>query len=453
MSKTSKLIELYTDALKMCDVKPDPVTGELTYGVGTIDAKVMVKKQTMLLPTHEHLKNPGDSLLFHPGVEGVDKGLSPIATRFVKMLNITFSAKVAALVYQATQQSSQKPAAPSAGKLGMLTKIPGGSKKCHELFMTLANKAIQNPKTDSWLLKITTKRNQSVKNDEFYRVAVVSMPFFREIVASAPSLTKTIDRPCVVAAARALMPLAMSGELTVGSNSQQAPYFEAILRAAVGVATELNVAIANFPEANVDPIEISDLLIAGANKFSDLSGDVKRIPPQEGNDGACNANAVGAIDIPVTTAKPAVDINAGSQPKWSNEERGPDPAREPQRGPDRASERERERDRTSERDRDREAQRARDRDRDRDRERDARRTESSEEAIFGRDRDRNYDRDRDRNYGRDRDRDRDRDREYDRDRDYESSFRAPDPGHSDRPTMSDVKIPKAGRSSESRYRY
>lgn len=216
-----KMCNIYRGALRLCDIKEDP-DGDLVYDTGDNPVKIKISKRTVRLPTEENLKD-GGYWVFHPTREGMDKGLSPIMARYIRMLNISLSSKAAALIHSAIQQSSTRPPKARAGKLEALSEIPAAGKKTHSAFIGMVSEAIEAPKIDSWIIKITTKRNSSIGSQKYHRTAKVSMPFFRDHLNGSKKVNKTIDRPCIAKAAAALFPRGYSGDLTVGSNSSQSP--------------------------------------------------------------------------------------------------------------------------------------------------------------------------------------------------------------------------------------
>ena len=246
------LIDLYKSILKTANLVtgPDgfvsvtvPKDGELKTEPWIIEGK------RVALPTSEQLANPNwkERIVFHPLSENIlhveSKILEAFRTKLNQRLNYTFGVLALELLQIATSESVHGLLSPD--QASFLSKLKNADEKTMKLLIKLLG-AMGGDKPQNAFVSIFLKKPGTVHDKPFKRVGVVAFPFYKELVKKGATECYDIkmsekDRKSLIALMEYMMPgLDEPEAYNRGTNSDVAPFLDALMAAVLAVAGPLN---------------------------------------------------------------------------------------------------------------------------------------------------------------------------------------------------------------------
>jgi hypothetical protein len=284
------LVKVYREILHSLNVVDD-ADGLCSVKVGDQLFPISIKDKRLVLPTPEVLRN-GDwrSLVaFHPMAENVMRGESPVIGKLRSLIGMRLSHTLIQLLHGLVEITSN---ASSHSKLppklaDLLSTMPDAdAKTAAALEKILESTEARAPEK---FISIYLKRPGTLHGEKFSRLAVVTFPFAEEFEDAEPTVFGVKLRKKDYEGLEKLFHFIVPGcdtyeKYSAGSNSMYAPVFDALLRAYVNVAEQLNSVTKAYSKHLVDA---KSLLIdlSWAAEMSDIKIYRDLIPTLDGNDG------------------------------------------------------------------------------------------------------------------------------------------------------------------------
>lgn len=280
----------------------------------------------VVLPTNENLRKPEDNtIVFHPLSENITRSESDVlkAMRDQIMYSLTIRSVtlLTELARVAATDSEHKRLDAASQKY--LKKLGDFDTRSYE-FVTNAIKRV-GPEPEKRLVSISLRKGNQA--DGILRRASFKWPVLDTVMGDAPDLlgvkypSKKV-RPAIRSLFETVMGDADTREaMNYGSKNLVAPYFDALMNAFFNMASHLNQVTETHRKLLGD--DLADHLLfdlswyAGMDNLADMR---KRVPPQEGNEGAlivgqvqekAPANPAAAIAPPrerETVAREKIDV-------------------------------------------------------------------------------------------------------------------------------------------------
>lgn len=292
------ILSLYTSVLEAAGLVVDKdgfvsANSSLMKGEGTTPVHVNGKR--LVLPTQFHLGDPNkeNKILFHPLSENILRGESEVITKLRSVLtiklNYTIASTIAGLLDIAASVAEHKRLTPDQSV--MLSVAKDADETMMAAFTQLCMKCVAGD-NDSSFVKFYLKRAGVVKGKKYSRAGIISFPFYEELKKEKDSYfgvkLRKKDRATFLAMMEYVLPNIDTEEAyNRGSDSEIAPFFDALMKTFVGVASNLNDVLELFK----NKIDGAELLITSSDwveVFDNLScmlPEIRKIPMQAGNEG------------------------------------------------------------------------------------------------------------------------------------------------------------------------
>lgn len=310
-----KLLELYKSVLLAAGLTSDDegfvyVNNKLF--TGEENAPAMIGDQRIVLPTDEQMRHPSkDKIIFHPLREQAMRGESAVFTKLrtsmTARLNFTFAVLIGAMLDVAKRVDIHKTLSPAQAQLLNVGKSI--TEKTHEIFSEVCLRTMSDPSMS--FVAMFMKKSDVVNNQPYRRIGVVSFPVYEELCKEQDKYFGLTIKPAERENLKAVMQFLLPGIETVGkynkgSNSDVAPYMDALMMVFGGIAGPFNDKIELFekfiPESDIITID-SDWV----EVFDNLDAHrvmIQMVPQQAGNEGASlvQGSAVPTVQMPQHSA-------------------------------------------------------------------------------------------------------------------------------------------------------
>lgn len=295
------IIKLYTDILNACGCQADKdgyVSVDPSVFTGEPSEKTLpfiVNDKRVVLPTNEQLRSGSeDKIIFHPLNENILRGESDVViklrTAFSIRLNHLFFISIKTAIQMIYDVDSHRKFSP--GQHEILSLAPDLDETTAVDFVRMMKAATQQG-TNSHV-SLYLKRSGIVDGKKFSRVGVIGFPFYNELKKEQDTYygvkLRKRDRVGLLKVIEYIFPdIDKEGAYSRGSNSQVAPFMDALMKAVMSVGSKLNDYFETYK--NVIPDFDKGMLISSewVEAFDDLESNIvhiRKIPSQLGNEGS-----------------------------------------------------------------------------------------------------------------------------------------------------------------------
>ena len=296
------LIELYKSILKFAGLETDKdgCVSVNTSGRAGGNTPVTIGGARLVLPTPEQLKsvNPSEKSIFHPLSENVMHGPSKVLDQLRLAINIKLN-MVFGVVCRSLLQLAASPELHhklNPDQTEVLLALPDIDETAFKNFVTLMMAWFKsNP--EAAFINVYLKRGGSVAGTKYARAGITTFPIYADLVKNATSESVKLrvkDYVLFKSLYEYIFPrINVTESYNCGSDSNVAPYLDALMKTASMTAARLNDVLDLFK----DYIDEVDLLTFDAewvpvfDNLEVMEMDIKRIPLQGKNDGAVSAAA------------------------------------------------------------------------------------------------------------------------------------------------------------------
>jgi hypothetical protein len=298
-SKQERLLIFYSQLLDAVDLKVDEDGGISYMPAGAVDKNNLPMKVTAMigdgkywvLPTKPILaSSPWDThMAFHPLSENILNGESEVASKLKAVMNIKLNAVLGELLGQLTNFAAHPDAHGNvpARASKFLKLVPEIKEKTAERMADMVERSTVS--TDRRFVNLYVKRGGKILDSRFQHVGVVTFPFREELEGETPkafnvTLSKK-DQASFKALFDYIMPDSQEMETySAGSRSHTASTFEAMCRAFIKVATQLNE-ITTLHKKMLPTYKDLMINLDWVDELSNIEKLADCIPPLPGNIG------------------------------------------------------------------------------------------------------------------------------------------------------------------------
>jgi hypothetical protein len=309
---SDKIIKLYTSILKYASMEPDQ-EGFISTVHEDKRYPTIVDGKRLVLPTNQHLRNPSpDVMIFHPLTESPFRGESDVLAKLRDVINIklNFITGIVArsLLSLAASPELNKRLHPS--QMAMAIACKDATSETVKNFTSIMMAGLRNPA--SLFTHIFLLRGGFVNNVRYSRIGVASFPFYEELVKGADVIhgikVNAKDREVFKKLMEFIFPDIEKPEAyNYGSNASTAPFMDSLMHSSGKLAARLN----DMLEVFADYIDSGPSLVFDSEWTADfenidaLALEIKRVPPQAGNEGK----------PPITEQQPVAQPQVVQQPQ------------------------------------------------------------------------------------------------------------------------------------------
>lgn len=301
-----------------------------------------IDDKRLVLPLRDQLANPdwATRVVFHPLSENFMRDESAVMSKFRSAINIRLNWVIGSLMTElftlALSVDEHKKMSPAQAKI--LTTIKDIDDKTVHNFGAMV-KAIGLTNKDKSFAHIYLKRSGVINKKTYTRAAIIDFPFYNELKKKEKTVygltVRGKDREAYIAMLEFLIPnIGKEQHFNKGSESDVAPFLDALMMGLVGIAGNINTTVDNYSSYlsdtskflyEADWVEVFDNL-------TQMLPAIRAIPMMSGNEGTTAAevkanqaktlsvgtqinNVVPAMvqnnQVAVTTSGPVLTSNGG----------------------------------------------------------------------------------------------------------------------------------------------
>lgn len=289
------LLELYKALLATGWMSADE-RGIITLAKSTKHEPIHVGGKQLVLPTVEQLRNPDSSvrIMFNPLHESVLKGESDVITQlrhsYAVRLNYTIGTLLRSLLDLAASTGRHAGLSPVQSEI--LSPLKNSDEKTVVDFARILINATKKLGVEAAFVTLYLKRGGKVDDKIYSRAGIVTFPVYEELLKDQDTYfdvdLRKKDIPTLRALFRHVFPGIDDHYYNKGSNSDVAPYLDALVKTVAGVVGATNEMVTMYSKF----IEDSEGLIIQtdwADAFENLAAwvpELRMIPAQFSTDGA-----------------------------------------------------------------------------------------------------------------------------------------------------------------------
>lgn len=287
----------------------------------------IIKGKRVVLPTKEHLSNPDwkERVAFHPLSENVLRKESDVLEEFrmaiISKLNFSLGMLTYNLLTIAGSEADHSKLNPDQSEiLSVLKKV---NQKTVDVFTKImSNMNIGDSKTS--FIHIYLKRSATIDGKRYQRGGVVTFPIYEELIGDSNTVfgvkVDAKDRKILTALFEYIFPtINKSASYNRGSNSEVAPYLDALMKSVIAVGGPINDQLnqfSNFIE-KYEQLLINDEWVETFDNLNVMVNEIRSIPMQAGNEGKPVTQPTQPVDTQQKVETPLPTVLMGGQQKQS----------------------------------------------------------------------------------------------------------------------------------------
>lgn len=288
-----KLLKIYTSILKYAGLEPDD-KGYVSTVMDDRKQPALINGARIVLPTNDQLRNfnPSEKIIFHPMTENILRGESDVIQNLKNTLNVklNFTIGIVAQSLLDLVASPELHSRLSPEQAELLTSVKEADDKSVTNFTSVMMHGVKT-KSNKLFTNIYLKRGGTHNGKRFSRVGIVSFPFYEELKLGKVDKIRVKDKETYKELFEFMLPgIDNQEDYNYGSNSQVAPYLDALMKTSANIASRLNDIIIIYRDFidNPDVLMFDSDWIEYFDNLEELLPEIRRIPVQHGNDGGLN---------------------------------------------------------------------------------------------------------------------------------------------------------------------
>ena len=347
------LVDLYTSMAKVAHWVVDK-EGYISRIRGPEKKPVFALNKRLVMPTDEQLTTDGsETTIFHPLYEYLTRGESEVMSEFRRAMSDRFHMSFLALASELLTIASSQPmhALLSPEQSEFLSFVPDADQTMLDTFAKLCD-AMPEDQNQKVFCSIFLRRGGVIDGKSFNRVAIVSFPLYKQLIEDGeareaemaarkarakgdnkkketlppvPNATYGVemrakDREAFIKLFEYMLPgIDVQDRYSVGSDSDIAPFTSALMHAAEKLGGPLNDLVARFenrlPEAACIVLKVEDKWSPEFINLSKWQVEIRKTPPQAGNEGRSASSKEVAPAAQVAKAAMPANVYAEPDPK------------------------------------------------------------------------------------------------------------------------------------------
>lgn len=290
-----RLLKLYKSILESLDVRADNV-GLLTHTrpdgqVEQINVSIDGQSKRLAMPNPELLRKgmPDELVAFHPLSEISNRGESEVLRKLKLLVNLRLTTVLTMMLDDLAELAADKERRKALPPklLTLLEAMPHADQKLVDNITHLIGAALSGGKNR--LISIYLSRGGKYMGEKHARVATVSFPILAELDDPDRKVYGVQLRAKDIPQIKALFDWILPNSDQVGtynacSDSMDAPYFEALMRAYVKVARQLN-SIQRIASKYLSESQLMKTDVDWITELDEMEQMRHEIPPLDGNKG------------------------------------------------------------------------------------------------------------------------------------------------------------------------
>lgn len=299
-----KLTELYESILRFCGMEADS-EGFVSTVLDDKRHPSLIGGKRLVLPTDSHLRNPKEKLIFHPLSENIMRGESEVITALRDVINIrlnfTFGIVCQYLLNLIASPDDHSKLSPE--QMELLIGVKDVDDITVRNFISLMVEGVKQDASRVFT-NIYLRRGGTIGDKRYSRIGVVMFDFYAELCKEGNTIygvkLRVKDKEAYKQLCRFIFPcIEETGYYNRGSDSDIAPFLDALMKSAMGVAARFN----DILDMYRDFIDEADKLYFDSDwtqTFENLGvmlPEIRRVPVQAGNEGAVKREEVKNVEI------------------------------------------------------------------------------------------------------------------------------------------------------------
>lgn len=296
MTSPMNLIKLYESILGCAGMATDADGFVSAIGPGGKLSPALMDGKRIVLPTKLQLTSQDmqNRVRFHPLSENTLRGESDVIIKLRQLMNIRLNYTLAALgnnllniIGSVAEHHKLTP-----DQHELLSAVKDVDQKTLDAFADIIVGAIKD-KPDRFLVNIFLKRRSIIKAKTWGRGGIVTFPLYEELKGENEKVggvkLRAKDRTALIQLYDYMLPgIDQAEEYNRGSDSDVAPYLDALMKTVLGVASRINDILVLFG----DKIDLGDELLFNADwvetfdNLGTMRQQIRDIPMQAGNEGS-----------------------------------------------------------------------------------------------------------------------------------------------------------------------
>lgn len=301
------IIELYkhilSDAGLIVDDSGLVSVDNTRFGITKDKTPILVDGKRLVLPTFKQMSEGGaDKTFFHPLHENLLRGESLVITKLRSLLSTRLDFTIGILMQHLLDicASINKHKNLNPDQAAVLAIAPNCDELTCKNFSSILVKSFES---DNKFITFYLKRAGVVNGVKYARAGIISFPIFEEILKQSGEVfgvkLRKKDYESIINVFKFILKDIENPEkYNRGSDSDIAPFMDALMKTFLAVSSELNDIIICYKdfdkEANLQALEFNPEWQEVFFDLSVMSKEIKKIPPQPGNEGESRK-----VDIPI----------------------------------------------------------------------------------------------------------------------------------------------------------
>ena len=311
MSTKLTLLELYTSILDCSGCVVDR-EGFVSGKIDDQQTPLLVSGKRLVMPTQAHLMH-GDStnqMVFHPLCENVLQPQSDVITKLRQIYNIKLNYAFVSIAHSLLFINASIAEHPklSPEQSEMLSFIKDVDQKTVDTFLQIMATQMKAA-PDRAFVNIYLKPAGILNGRKYSRVGVVTFTAMEELLKDQEKYfgvkLRVKDKAALIQLHNYMFPnLETPNYYSRGSDSDVAPYLDALMQTVKAVASKVNDTLALFGDFidNLENIKFSSDWVESFDNLVAYMPEIRMIPMQAGNDGKVQVQAqpvVAVVNAPV----------------------------------------------------------------------------------------------------------------------------------------------------------
>lgn len=311
-----KILKIYEQIMDFCGLS---VVDDKVY-VKTKDGKepFLVDGKQLVIPTSNILRNfrSEEMIVFHPMSEDIIKGETSIITKLRYAINVRLNISTAILIQSLLNlvDSPEYHNKLTPEQTELLYVIKDLDDKTVKAFTSHMVKEVSE-KEDRLFVSIYLKRAGTLGKEKYARVGVATFPFYHSLVTGEKYKFRSKDIEAFKAIQEFIFPdIANDQAYSYGSDSDVAPYFDALMISSYKIASRLNELISLYSDYIDKPDSITFDLewYDGIKGMDNYKAEIRSIPVSSGLQAPSQEQAIPVVKQP--TSYPVMQPQQPQQP-------------------------------------------------------------------------------------------------------------------------------------------
>lgn len=299
----SKVIEFYKQILSLGSLVTDS-DGLVSAMVEDMSVPFTVKGKRLALPTRANMGKVPDLCIFHPLSENFLRGESDVMMKYRSAINIRLNYVIGCMMGELltliTSTGEHQKLTPDQSEL--LSLVHQADEETLNRFLKISEaikKSAMSGDKDKAFVNIYLKKTANIKGKVYKRGAIVSFPFYKELMKKEKTVygvtLRNKDRDAIQKLMEFIVPgIDVDDSYNQGSGGDISPFLDALLKGVIGIASNINTIAVGYK----DFLGMCDQYLYNADWVDTMENihllepEIRMIPMQAGNEGSIgNATA------------------------------------------------------------------------------------------------------------------------------------------------------------------